>query len=491
MVGLENYANGFDGDAQQAGDLIKAMQAGQITGRDTTGLGLTQEPLKIESLETALKVLDYRTADIKLYNALPKLTAYNTVEEYLQLSSYGSERGGFYNEGELSEVEDSTYIRRAEHVKYMQVTGEVTLQAQMVRSYVDAMKQEVQNKMMWIMRLANRTLTKGDADVIPQEFNSIYKQHQSVGTGTGYLYADNAAYYDSGTVIDMRGKSIKQENIEQGAVLVDSNYGTATDFFAPTSVISALSQDYYNRQRFMFTGNASPVGGTLGTVPQAIATTLGNINLHSDKFMKAGEARFATQGATSPQAPAAPTVSDADVVADPGKSKFIAADAGNVYYAVAAINSKGESPLTVFATAVTLAAGSSVDLTVTEGVGANQTSGYVIYRTELTTAGTAAGLAFYPIFKVGKASAAAGFDGAGAGKVRDRGLFLPNTEQAFITQMTEDVMSWKQLAPMSKLDLAVLAMSRRFIVFQFGTPILYSPKKLVRYINVGRTLTSV
>jgi hypothetical protein len=490
MVGLENYSNGFDADAQNAGDLIKAMQAGQITGRDTTGLGLTQEPLKVESLETALKVLDYRTADIKLYNALPKLTAYNTVEEYLQLSSYGSERGGFYDEGELSDVEDSTYIRRAEHVKYMQVTGEVTLQAQMVRSYVDAMKQEVQNKMMWIMRLANKTLTKGDADVIPQEFNSIFKQHQSVGAGNGSLYADNAAYYDSQTVIDMRGASIKQESIERGAVLVDSNYGTPTDFFGPTSVISALSQDYYNRQRFMFSGSASPVGGTLGTVPQAIATTLGNINLHSDKFMKAGEARFAVNGATSPSSPAAPVVSGVTVVSDPGKSKFVAGDAGNVYYAVAAINKKGESPLAVFATALTLAVGSSIDIALTPGAGSNPASGFVVYRTEKTIAGSATGLAFYPIFKVGVSAAAAGYEGGAAGVIRDRGIFLPNTEQAFITQMTEDVMSWKQLAPMSKLDLAVLAMSRRFIVFQFGTPVLYSPRKMVRYINVGRSLSA-
>jgi hypothetical protein len=42
--------------------------------------------------------------------------------------------GGFYGEGALSDVQDSTYIRRAEKIKYIQVTGEVTLQAQMVKS---------------------------------------------------------------------------------------------------------------------------------------------------------------------------------------------------------------------------------------------------------------------------------------------------------------------------------------------------------------------
>lgn len=490
MIGLDNYADGFAGDESLgAQELQKAMQAGQITGRDTTGLSLTQEPLKIESLDTALKVLDFRTQDVKLFNALPKQIAYNTVEEYLQLSSYGAERGGFYDEGELSDVEDSTYIRRAEHVKYMQVTGEVTLQAQMVRSYVQAMKQEVQNKMMWILRLANRSLVRGDADVIPQEFNSLYKQHQLVGTGTGYLYPDNDAYYKSGTVLDLRGASIKQEDIEEAAVQVDLKYGTATDFFGPTTMVSTLSQDFYNRQRFFMSGNASPVTNTIGTTPQFIATTLGNIKLNADKFMAASPARESISSATNPGAPAAPTVSAAAVVANDAKSKYVTGDAGNVYYAVAALNKKGESALTVHPTAIAIVAGASVDLTITQGAGLNPTQGYVIYRTKVTTAANATGLLFYPIFKVSSGAVVAGFDGGAAGDVRDRGMFLPDTEQGFVAQMDDQVMSFKQLAPMSKLDLAVLSMSRRFITFLFGTPVVVAATKMVRIINAGKTLT--
>lgn len=486
MIGLENYAEGFAGD-----DLIKAMQAGQITGRDTTGLSLTQEPLKVESLETALKVLEFRTQDVKLFNALPKKTAYNTVEEYLQLASYGSERGGFYDEGELSDVEDSTYIRRAEHVKYMQVTGEVTLQAQMVRSYVDAMRQEVQNKIMWILRLADKALTKGDADVIVQEFNSIYKQHQSVGTATGLLYADNFTYYNSDTVLDLRGESLKQEHIEKASVMVDLNYGSATDFFGPTTMVSALSQDYYNRQRILFgAGSTSVATGALGTVPTTIGTTLGNIRLNSDKFMKADEPKRVNSSATSPFAPPAPTVSGASVVSPDSQSLYQAGDAGDVFYAVSAINKKGESALTVVGTAVTLAAGSSVDLSVTATAGANPTQGYVVYRTKVTTASSPTDLLFYPIFKVSVSAAQAGYDGGSANTIRDRGMFLPDTDQGFVAQLDDEVLAYKQLAPISKLDLAILAPSRRFLVFSYGTPVLFAPRKLVRIINAGKNLTT-
>ena len=492
MIGLNDYSAGFLGDeAAGAQELVKAMQAGQITGRDTTGLSLTQEPLKVESLETALKVLEFRTQDIKLFNALPKKTAYNTVEEYLQLASYGAERGGFYDEGELSDVEDSTYIRRAEHVKYMQVTGEVTLQAQMVRSYVDAYKQEIQAKMMWILRLADKALTRGDADVISQEFNSLYKQHQSVGTTTGYLYPSNFAYYNSGTVLDLRGSSLKQEHVENAAVMVDLKYGTATDLFGPTTMISTLSQDYFNRQRVLFgAGQTTGAVGQLGTVVTSIATTLGPINLNADKFMKADEPKDATNVATSPFAPAAPTVASATLVASDAQSLFQTSDAGNVFYAVSAINKKGESALSIVSTAVAVVKGSAVDISVTASAGANPTQGYIIYRTEKTTASTSAGLLFYPIFKVSAASAAAGYDGGAANAVRDRGMFLPNTDQGFVTQLDDEVLAYKQLAPISKLDLAILAPSRRFMVFSFGTPIVFTPQKMVRIINAGKKLTA-
>lgn len=490
MITLDNYSEGFAGDANQdPTELLKAMQAGQITGRDTTNQLLTQEPLKVESLEKTLKLLEFRATDIKLFNDMPKMNSFNTVEEFLQLQSYGAQRGGFYREGELSNVEDSTYVRRAELVKYMQITGEVTLQAQMTKSYVDAMRKEIENKMMWIMRLANTSMTKADSSIIAEEFNSIYKQHASIGSTADYLYSSFENYYNSGVVIDLRGASLKQEDVEKASVQVDAGFGTADTLYAPTTVISGLAQDYFQRQRFLMDGN-SAFSGTLGVQPKVISTTIGDIALKADKFMKADPKRLAVEPATSVQAPAAPSSISAVLAADV-KAKYAgASEVGDVFYAVSTINRYGESTLTVYGTAITLVAGSGVDITITDAVSAQAIQGYVIYRTKVTEAASPTGLEFFPIFKVSKADKDNGFQGAAAGKVRDLGYFLPDTEQAFVTQMNEEVLSFKQLAPMSKLELAVLSMSRRFIVFLFGTPTLYANKKLVRFINVGRTLTA-
>lgn len=492
MVTLNDYMDdAVHGDQAEAQDLIKAMTAGQITGRDTTNLSLTQEPLKAESLEHNLKLLEFRTKDIKLWNAVPKMSAFNTVEEFLQLSSYGAENGGFYNEGELSDVQDSTYIRRAELVKYMQVTGEVTMQAQIVKSYVDAMRKEVENKMQWILRLADRSLTRADGDIIPQEFNGFYKQHAAIGSGSGFLYSNNDAYFNDPVVYDLRGASLKQADVEKGAVIVDSNYGTADGLFAPTTVISTLAQDYYNTQRIIQNAD-SGYKGTLGVVPKTIATTLGDVGLMSDKFMQQGKPKTTASAADNQKAPAAPVADGVTPIAATtvGNSKFTAGEAGNVYYAVAAVNRYGESALTVMGTAVAVAVNKRIDLKFTAGAGANAATGYAIYRTKVTAAGSATGLQFYPVFRVATADLTAGYNGAGAGIIGDLGFFMPDTEQAFITQMDDEVMSFKQLAPMSKLDLAVIAMARRFIVFLFGTPNLYAPKKMVRYINCGKVLSA-
>ena len=187
------------------------------------------------------------------------------------------------------------------------------------------------------------------------------------------------------------------------------------------------------------------------------------------------------------KAPAAPSTVAVALATD-ALVKYKGAELGNVFYAVAAINRYGESNLTAFGTAVTLAANQRPNITITAGAGAIPGSGYVIYRTKVTAAASPTGLEFFPIFKVSNTQVAAGLNGAAAGVIGDRGYFLPDTEQAFLSEMNEDVMSFKQLAPISKLDLAVLSMSRRFIAFMFGTPQLYAPKKMVRYINVGKVL---
>jgi len=501
MSSINSDATNYDGygDSRAANELIKAISAGQITGRDTANQILGGEPLKMESVERVLKNLEFRMKDIKLWNGIPKAPTTNTVDEFLQLNSYGSNRGGFYDEGELSDTEDFETIRRSEQVKYIQVTGEVTLQSQMTRNFADVMRLAVDSKAMWILRKTNESLVKADSSIVTQEFNGLYKQHQAIGSENADIYSSLNDWQDSSSVIDLRGGSLTQNDLEDASVNVDEAFGSVSHVYAPPTAISGLSKSYFEVQRILQGG--SSFNGTIGTTPKSIGTSFGDIGLMTDKSMKRDPAKKLSTTATSLKAPNAPVASAVNVVASDPSSRYAASDVtsattqGTCFYAVSSINKYGESALTVMpdaTTATTVAAGSSVDLTFTDGGGATPATGYVIYRSLTTAAANAStgDVTFYPIFKASKANLINGYDGAAAGSIRDRGRFLPNTEDGFVSEMSEDVMSFKQLAPMSKLDLAVQSTSKRFIMYLYGTPQLYAPRKMVRFINIGPYVAS-
>lgn len=497
MVELQHYSDtelGGFASKQEYGDLLKAIQAGQITGRETTDLALTGEPLKLESLEKTLRLLDFKMENVKLWNGIPKTTAYNTIEEFIQLESYGADRGGFYAEGELADVEDSVYRRRAEHVKYIQVTGSVTLQAQVVRSvYADAMRKETENKTMWVIRRVSNALTKSDANKDTNEFNSVYAQHARIGTNDGDLYASLDAWQDSPAVIDLRGASLKQADLEDAAVNIYSAFGAVTDFYAPPSVLSGMYKDYFDRQRIIMGGDAYK--GVAGSIPSAIGTQFGNVATKQDLFMKRNGPRLATDSATSGKAPATPTSVSGALTAADAHSRFVAGEAhtgelGSVFYGVSASNRYGESSIRIVGgdtNAIVLAAGLSVDLKWTATAGTYAPTNYTVYRTKVTSASNPATsqILFYPLFKVSAAELAAGYDGGNATFVRDRNRVLPDTEDGFTCEFAEEVLTFRQLMPISKIDLAVSGPSNQFMTFLWGTPIVGTPKKVVRFINIG------
>jgi len=279
---------------------------------------------------------------------------------------------------------------------------------------------------------------------------------------------------------------LKQEDVEKAAVQVDNNFGNVSDLFAPPTVISALAQDYFTDQRIIQNAD-SGYKGIIGTVPKAISTTMGDVALMSDKFMKKDGSKLLTDNG-DPKAPNAPTAGTNPTLAADTSSRYLAGEIGAVRYAVSAINRFGESAITLLgAGSISITVGDSIDLTFTATASPNATTAYQIYRTKVGVDSTGA---FFPLFKVSTADLAAGYDGAAALSVRDRGRHLPDTENAFITEMVDEVLAFKQLAPISKLDLAVISMSRRFITFLFSTPILYAPKKMVKFINCAKVLTA-
>lgn len=466
---------------EELNQLNKALEAGQITGRETTDLSTASgAPLKVESLDKTLKHLTFKESDIALWKVVPKKSAFNTVEEYNQLSSYGTNRGGFYNEGELPNEEDSLYIRRAQLVKFLGVTKSVTHPMTLVNNMVgNIVEREIKNGTMWILRKINQSLYFGDEALVPQEFNGFLAQHQR---NDNWLNLDS--YMNSEVVVDLRGAALDEESIETGANGIVENFGLGNQLFAPPKVMSDFVKGFYGN-KFIQPNTEMTSAGIMGQRVQSFDSQFGRIGLNYDIFFKKLPSKTSTSAATSPNAPNAVTSVALTPVAVDSSSKWGTTDAGNYIYAVSAINRYGETALVqIGAAAAAVVAGGSIDIDFTDGGGTYPATAYRIYRSN-KGATTFAGATFYPLFDVSVAENTAGYDGAAAGKVRDRNRFMPNTDQAILFQMDNEVVEFAQLAPLMKMDLAVLSPAYRFMILLYGTPFLYAPKKMVRFINIG------
>lgn len=485
-VSLNDYQNGAvfaeESNMGELAELQKAMEAGDITGMQT--LGRTDVPgatLKVEDLENTLKVLTFKESDIKLWKRVTKIPAFNTVEEYNQQMEYGTDGYSFVDEGALPEDDSPMYRRQAQLVKFMGTTRSVSHPMQLVNTMVgNIMDQEIKNGTMKLLRDADRSLWFANSHIVSQEFNG-FRQQQIDAFGNN---AQGVADWEKSEVcIDLRGGALTEKIFENGALSIITNNGEGNLFMCPPQVLSAFKNTILDQKR-IYVGNANEGNmPNAGLQVQKYLSQFGFIDLEFDKFL-ANTNRYKTLSSTAtsakaPTAPVADVSTPSAAVTDASNTLFADDQAGSYLYAVSAINKYGESALTDLTAsgALALTTGKSVDLKFAASTGA---AGYIIYRSKKDDASGQ----LYPIMKISAAELTAGYNGASAGLVRDKNQTIAGTEEAFLIDNSIDVWSFKQLAPLMKMDLAVLSPATRFMLLLYGTPILYAPKKMVTFKNI-------
>ncbi len=118
---LNQDVDGFGvSSAQQLEELNKALGTG--TEGEAYGDYNDMSALRPQSLEGTLKVVTAKQEHIKFWKELSKKPAYNTVEEFNVLDSYGGNSSPFFTEGGLPNEEDSNYIRQSQMVKFLGTT---------------------------------------------------------------------------------------------------------------------------------------------------------------------------------------------------------------------------------------------------------------------------------------------------------------------------------------------------------------------------------
>lgn len=478
-------------------EILKAMIAGDQTGRDLNNTVTGFQALKPESLDPVVKQLEFTMKQIVLWNMVPKKTVYNTVHEFLQQVKYSSSSAHFMAEGDRPENGDSQYRRKSVLTKYMGLGGKLTLQGESVKHAdgKDPYTRQVENILMALTRDLDKALWEGDSNTTPTAFDGFSRSHMlgineiySSSVGTAEQVMDN--YFNDPAIINANGKALTETHVQDAChTIVNDRYGEATTIITNPTVLKDFNARFYEKQRILL-GTGANAGMMAGQSNNKIVSQFGEVELKSDVFFDRREAIAYNRAATATKAPNAPTTPSIAVASADTKNKFGSAHAGGYFYVVTAKNAYGESaPLAINTSIQAVAATESLDLTFVDGGGSYPATSYVVYRTTKTPANRLTAK-YYPIFEVSVAELAAGYDGASAASVRDRNRFIAGTHSAIVLSPSDLLWEYIQLMPTSKVEFALTTLSKEFACVNFGALALYMPGKVSRIVNLGADITA-
>lgn len=446
---------------EQLVELNKALEAGYAVSSQTGG-----GALRVESLEGTLKVTTFSEKHCIMWQRIAKKPAFSTVEEYNELSSYGAEGNSFTPAGTLPEEDDSSYTRRTSLVKYLGTTRKVQHQMTLVQTVGgDVIARENINGTRKLIRDAEDAFFWG---------NSALKY----GAGEGIEWDGLNVLVDAANVYDMANAELDEKSIERSAEVIADSYGDPTDMFLSNKSALPFVESLLPKGRAIY-----PQAGTgeivAGKIINKVATQFGEVKLNPSKFLNLGRSPKKTvpSVATSTKAPTAPASIVGGAMAGTD-GKFRAAQVGTFKFQVTACNRYGESQPCALSAGVAVGAGDvakHIPLTITN---ANPVvtapEWFNIYATAVD------GTITYLVGQVGASSQANG----GTTVYNYTGYIMANTSIAFIGEMSEEVLVFKQLAPLMKMDLAITDPNIRWMILLYGTLQLFAPKKFARVINI-------
>jgi hypothetical protein len=477
-----NFGEGFGATtANDVDELNKALEAGAgYAGAPTSLSG--GGALQVESLDSSLKSVTYEMKHLKLWPMIDKDQAFNTIEEYNRTDAYGDQGRGFIKEGALPRSEDASYSRQIQRVRFIGVTRELTHVYTLVKNaHGDAIAREIKNGTMRILEIVERALTIGrgqyasasgvfdgsDAAILDDDtaWEGLDKQIRKGNTDASAKAKAFTGYgVEEDVIRDIRGDVMDSDLLEDAARVVGENFGVPSVMLMDTKAHSDLGRQFFPKERINPMGIAS---GKAGFVLQSFVAAAGEFQLVSSVFQRPKRTPAAPLAGIA--APAAPTLT----VATDALSKFTAADAGTYTYRASAITESGEGAVSPVSAAQAVAAGERANVAIAGVAGA---IAYAVYRSPKNSA-----LAHEFIGYV--APAAVG----GAATMRDLNHKLPGLSQAYLLTKDAEAMRFKQLAPLMKMDLAVVATAYRWMQLLYGTPIVYTPRKHFLIENIGRS----
>lgn len=476
MSGWSQYEN-YDGygqpNAQDVVDIRKALTVGNDInppGSFAAGDGFAY---RVESLEDTLYNTTFRMEHVRLFKAVPKVPAFNTVEEYNRYTSYGdADVPTFIAEGDLPEEADSTVERVTATIKLKGVQGRVSHVASVIKSaHGNLIAAETVAKTMHMVRSIEKDLFFGDSNIHSLEWD-----------GFDRLIRDGV---DSGAnIIDMRGAPLDEDALMDGALTVHNPpaYGIPTHLHLNPANLIDLAKSFFPKARYDLMQKQD---GLVGLDITGFTSYVGNVRFEPNVFLSDLDTTTAAAG-DADKIPAAPTLSTAPASAVNASSEWSATEgvhsAGAYIWQVCAANKFGHSAATRVPAAgsFTTVAGERTSIGVTPA-GSPAPTHFIVFRTRQ---GGAAGTE-RQILRVTSAGAAA------ETTINDDNSFLPGTTKAYMFQQDRSNMSLAQLTPMVRIPIGVIDGFIRWMQLYYAAPKLYSPLRNVIFENVGRAAGAV
>lgn len=467
--------------------IVSAADVENLNKAITAGYGGAGKPtdltyggvLQAESLEATLKSVTFDMKNLKMWPAISVDKAYNLFEQYNRLISYGSDSAPYIGEGGAPIEEDSTYVRDGQKIVFFGTRRKVSHQMTLVRTTVgDIVAQQAKEGTMHLLKNVERELYWGHAHFInrldgsnsgspadlPQNSIAMSGLLQQLKKGDSDVLmrsGDFEGYGDAQSIAqDLGGLVIAQDDIERLAVIALENFGSPSELHIEPAALSAFVKQFYPQ----FRSAPGLANQTVGYDVSKMTTTAGTVDFKPNLFLRprAG-ARALSVSALAP-APGAFAVASAAT----GSGSAYAA---GVYQIKATlVNDAGES-IPVQGAAVTLLAGENITLTVS-GMPANVK--YI--KVYLSAPGGA----------VGTEKFAGNFANAGNTTYVLAGRKQAGLGEAFLLDMSAECMKFKQLAPLSKINFAIVTTALEFAIVMYGALFVYTPRFNCLFENVGK-----
>ncbi len=455
---------------EQLQSLMKALEAGSyLASPDRLVQGAS---LMIEDLSPVMQNVTFDDSHIKLQKLLPSKDVKSQLHQFNRQLDYGIFGGSAQFEGGVGEEDTSNYVRAVVPMAYYSTTRRVTVASNMIGAF-DGVKAEDRAAADAAMKLSGDIefdSFRGQSDfsnggVFDGNPNAVAKVPNMIGVDQQVRQSDAqsntqdlmfAEFGSDQTVVLSVGGTLTQSIIEDSAVRSAMNMGAADRLILDPISLSAYNKIAHAKERIMLAGSAQEA---TGAHLRTQWTSSAIVSLEASRFLS-GKTRPARSRAGSPAAPAAPALADA------GAAGSLLA-AGTYWYYITAVSMRGESAPSPAASQAVASAGDKVTVTITAVSGAQY---YNIYRS--AAGGSAASAKF-----IGRIA-----QGSGNPVFVDLGNRSPGSITGFLIQA--NTMGFAQLAPYSKLKLAVNDLSLPEAHFRFLSLAMYQPRKNVLLENI-------